>query len=379
MLLLILSGCKNNKLKTIDLSQETISKDSFVFSNENGSDITINEYEIPLPEHAESFSFSFYDDVIYYVIDYSNYLEPKTEKDIKDPKIFKSKYNTEILSYNTITKQIKTIYKYNENYCVNVHDIVCNDNYLVWDELSKEGIYSIKMISIENNIKNIEPKTILTSKNYDMGYLDTFRLRITDDKLYWHQAKENKEKTELNCSVYQYSFKNNEINKVLDNLSLGSPYEIVSIDNKNLCSFTRTDNTNNIIHITNLENGNKTDVFVSTPIVSPVSNGKIIAWSDSYEASRKLYYYNIETSELNVLNNLSIFSYNIINNKIIFDYRDEKGISNISGYDIQKKMFYNLTNNNQADITYLTLYKNSDDSIIVEKAKLNKHILINIK
>ena len=233
MLLLILSGCKNNKLKTIDLSQETISKDSFVFSNENGSDITINEYEIPLPEHAESFSFSFYDDVIYYVIDYSNYLEPKTEKDIKDPKIFKSKYNTEILSYNTITKQIKTIYKYNENYCVNVHDIVCNDNYLVWDELSKEGIYSIKMISIENNIKNIEPKTILTSKNYDMGYLDTFRLRITDDKLYWHQAKENKEKTELNCSVYQYSFKNNEINKVLDNLSLGSPYEIVSIDNKN--------------------------------------------------------------------------------------------------------------------------------------------------
>ena len=42
-------------------------------------------------------------------------------------------------------------------------------------------------------------------------------------------------------------------------------------------------------------------------------------------------------------------------------------------------MFYNLTNNNQADITYLTLYKNSDDSIIVEKAKLNKHILINIK
>ena len=99
-------------------------------------EILVEQYKIPLADHANVCGADTCDGIIYYLVDYLDYLMDQTGvRNIP----FEEKYNTQIWAYDTRTGENNLLYKYQEDRCVSVGMICCNKAHLIWEEYRQDG------------------------------------------------------------------------------------------------------------------------------------------------------------------------------------------------------------------------------------------------
>lgn len=369
--ILLLSACKNDGQALIDLTNtRNLTPISFSETDNVKMQLAIKQISIPTQENAYINSFCEVDGIIYYTVSFFDYLE-KIAMEQKDNTLrFEEKYNTQIRAFNTSSKEDRLIYKYNKDYCVLVTNLVCNGEYLVWEDYAKDSSWSINKINLGNNKVINTPKVIISQNDYPDTILGSITLTITKDYLYWYQCTPSTDKGKFNTRIDYYDFENDKVSTIMDNLFLISPYERVSIVDNVICAYSKDIDDIYVIHVYDIKANARHDIIVPTNVVAPISNGKIIIWSDTFDAKRNMYVYNLEKDEINLIQNgddYSLLSYNILDDKVLVcNSKDADGFSNIYYYDIYGNTRSNITTNNNENISYGYMFYNYRNSIILE-------------
>lgn len=107
MIVFLLNGCASDSTETQIESydtQETLQVNKKEFSNRAGSDCTIKEFKLPLPENADISCFCYSSPYIYYGISYTFYKESMLTAGKEF--VYSDDYATQIRRYDVQTKKI---------------------------------------------------------------------------------------------------------------------------------------------------------------------------------------------------------------------------------------------------------------------------------
>lgn len=249
-------------------------------------ELSVEQYEIPLAAHANECGADTSDGIIYYLVDYSDYLTDQTGvHDIP----FEDKYNTQVWAYDTQTGENKLLYKYQEDKCVSVGEICCNKKYLIWEEYRQGGW---KVVGFPLGESSPEPKVIV-ERDPDRGQLWDISPTLTEDALYWYDQLEG----DHPISLFKCGLEDGKIDKIRQGLAVQSFLTVMPKGETVFCE-NYEDGSDLIFH--KLQDQEESIVRVPTKINSPVISQEICAWARGSDVGDResVYVYHREDKAL---------------------------------------------------------------------------------
>lgn len=208
---ILLSGCSDEeteapKPKYFDLNEVA----KYPHTGYKETDITktclkVDKYDIPLPEGAGCGAFCVYGNNVYYSVQYIGLIHIGVE--------FKEEYNTSIWRYRTDTKENELIYQYDLDYCVDIFDMKCNGNVIVWSEEDRFKCYRVKYIDL-NHVD--EPVEIITEGEGSMSGINTM---LAEDSVYWVEEV-NGEKGKYSIVIHNTAKGTEEVVEVSEEIEI---------------------------------------------------------------------------------------------------------------------------------------------------------------
>ena len=308
---ILVSACSRNRTEVIELgnAQQVITADDYKSELET---IKMSEIELSLHMNGNIGPIYIYNDIVYYSVDFIDYLTDHTGK---GPVIeFEDKYNTEIRMYNVKTGENELLYKYNEARPISVSDIQCNGKALVWEDYPLGEMWRVKLFDLESRD---EPVDIL-SYNIDNGEMFTIVLTITDDSLFWYDMLGGHD---YPINLYRYDLATKKTYKEIENLSLSSPYEHVNIVNGFYTTYRKHSDNTATIYIHKMDSKEKLELHIEGNVSDPISNGEICVWVAGYNSNEreKVFVYNIREDTFIEIEVPYVFSYALVNNDVLIN------------------------------------------------------------
>lgn len=232
-------------------------------------EISVEQYGIPLADHANVCGADTCDGIIYYLVDYSDYLIDQTGiHDIP----FEEKYNTQVWAYDTRTGENKLLYKYREDRCVRVGMICCNTEHLIWEEY-RDGW---KIVDFPLGESSPEP-TVIVEWDPDRGQLWDISPVLAGDALYWYDQQDGNHP----ISLFRYGFGDGKIYRIRQGLDLRSPYESIVVSEGETAIYENYEDGSDLVFY-GLQEQEESIVRVPVKICSPVISQEICAWARGY-------------------------------------------------------------------------------------------------
>lgn len=364
LLIIFLTGCSQSRQQDIKLDKEELQTYDYQEVESSEQDIKISECEFSIPEHSQVDAFCVYNNIVYYVVGFSDYLENNTGSHFVE---FEEKYNTQIRSFNMNSKEDCLLYQYKEDNCINVTDIVCNGNYLIWEDYQSDEWKIQKLSLAEDEV----PEIIIDNSTYESGTLWTITPVITEDSLYWYDQSDEPDNP---VTLYRYDFETKKTDTFQSGLDLSSPYTHVSIVNGICTFFEKKDKDKSIIYIYNLAKKELTTLTVPMDVSNPISNGEICIWlkGEDYYDREILYVYNLLEGSFEQINVSNAFSYGILGEYIIVNQTDYDLYNNneLFCYDAKCKTYFPITSSE--NVIYGFTFYGLPDNIYMEKWSDNK-------
>lgn len=284
---ILLSGCSEEETeapepKYFDLNEVA----KYPHTGYKETDITktclkVGKYDIPLPEGAGCGAFCVYGDNVYYSVQYIGLIHIGVE--------FKEEYNTSIWCYRTDTKENELIYQYDLDYCVDIFDMKCNGNVLVWSEWHRYNSCRVKYFDLQNID---EPVEIITEGE---GSLSEINMMLSYDSVYWVEEV-NGEKGKYN--INRYSFTDEKVYREEESVPLAAPYKEMCMCEGMyaVCESDESGKYSIVIH--NTAKGTEEVVEVSEAIDILACNSRFCIGKPDTSYSDCIYVYNIEYKQM---------------------------------------------------------------------------------
>ena len=338
MIVFLLNGCASDSTETQIESydtQETLQVNKKEFSNRAGSDCTIKEFKLPLPENADISCFCYSSPYIYYGISYTFYKESMLT--VGKEFVYSDDYATQIRRYDVQTKKDILLYQYDN--CVEISDIQSDGDAVIWEDyLGEDGTWRVvKQSKDKNDIQ------LLFSAKDTQSTMDAVTLKEKDGSVYWYDRSENNGK----YGLYQYADKN--ISILNDDISLASPFQHVTLDgNKAVKIYTDADEKIQI------QVGGK-DIDTGIRSVSDVQiNDQYVVWHEE-NIINKIYVYDRKAKQIYMIETDDFFSYGMLEHTLIVN-----GSAGVLAYDLDQETDTVIKPASQNTNTYLYIFQGQD-------------------
>lgn len=338
MIVFLLNGCASDSTETQIESydtQETLQVNKKEFSNRAGSDCTIKEFKLPLPENADISCFCYSSPYIYYGISYTFYKESMLT--VGKEFVYSDDYATQIRRYDVQTKKDILLYQYDN--CVEISDIQSDVDAVIWEDyLGEDGTWRVvKQSKDKNDIQ------LLFSAKDTQSTMDAVTLKEKDGSVYWYDRSENNGK----YGLYQYADKN--ISILNDDISLASPFQHVTLDgNKAVKIYTDADEKIQI------QVGGK-DIDTGIRSVSDVQiNDQYVVWHEE-NIINKIYVYDRKAKQIYMIETDDFFSYGMLEHTLIVN-----GSAGVLAYDLDQETDTVIKPASQNTNMYLYIFQGQD-------------------
>lgn len=338
MIVFLLNGCASDSTETQIESydtQETLQVNKKEFSNRAGSDCTIKEFKLPLPENADISCFCYSSPYIYYGISYTFYKESMLT--VGKEFVYSDDYATQIRRYDVQTKKDILLYQYDN--CVEISDIQSDGDAVIWEDyLGEDGTWRVvKQSKDKNDIQ------LLFSAKDTQSTMDAVTLKEKDGSVYWYDRSENNGK----YGLYQYADKN--ISILNDDISLASPFQHVTLDgNKAVKIYTDADEKIQI------RVGGK-DIDTGIRSVSDVQiNDQYVVWHEE-NIINKIYVYDRKAKQIYMIETDDFFSYGMLKHTLIVN-----GSAGVLVYDLDQETDTVIKPASQNTNMYLYIFQGQD-------------------
>ncbi|MBQ7942972.1 MAG: hypothetical protein IJ326_02795 [Lachnospiraceae bacterium] len=317
------------KSKEVVLEKEEFCKYSYTYNPDIWSNLRVNVIEFETPINSSCGNFCVYQDKVYYLVDFSDYMTNKTETDAKE---FAPEYNTQVRVYDSESGEDKILYQYHEERCINVTDIRCNGRYVIWEEYV-ENTWNIRCLELEilNN-----PKVIVSSEEGSGGFW-SITPNLIEDNLYWYDQNRNG-----STCLKQYNIQSGKTDVVVEECDLASPYEHVAIDEGIITTY-RANKIKGYDIVSNEVDTFKQVQYLScdSTVCKPISDRTRCIWSEGNELQpEKIYSYVFENEEKEVIEIEDLFSYALLDQYMIVNsYGEQEGLY---CYDLINKQYGKL-------------------------------------
>lgn len=334
VLLLCLTGCAQEASSVI-ISDEDIVENEYCQTEGLWDNFEVAESVLDVPDFCRGY-FCVYDDKVYYEVNFFDYLTDQTG--LVGNKPFEPQYNTEIRVCDMKSGEDRLLYKYMEESCVDITDITCNGEYLVWEDTDKGWNMKCMRLGSEE-----EPELLFTSEQNEGDFWSVVP-KLVEDKLYWYNQKGSSNNS---ITLYEYSFDTEEIAAAKTGLDLASPYESIGFTDGIYTTYSRTEGTDCCINIYDSRAGRNVVLKPEDTVRAPVSNRNICVWMEGYDGDgQALYVYDLE-QELTEKIDVSpgrIFSYAIKDHYIFINQRGDSdwGSNGLYCLDLQEKTYEKL-------------------------------------
>jgi len=338
MIVFLLNGCASDSTETQIESydtQETLQVNKKEFSNRAGSDCTIKEFKLPLPENADISCFCYSSPYIYYGISYTFYKESMLT--VGKEFVYSDDYATQIRRYDVQTKKDILLYQYDN--CVEISDIQSDGDAVIWEDyLGEDGTWRVVKQS-----KNKNDIQLLFSAKDTQSTMDAVTLKEKDGSVYWYDRSENNGK----YGLYQYADKN--ISILNDDISLVSPFQHVTLDgNKAVKIYTDADEKIQI------QVGGK-DIDTGIRSVSDVQiNDQYVVWHEE-NIINKIYVYDRKAKQIYMIETDDFFSYGMLEHTLIVN-----GSAGVLAYDLDQETDTVIKPASQNTNMYLYIFQGQD-------------------
>lgn len=307
--MLLLSGCgasekvlSNGDIEELSFRRVETPPEGFKLSECNALE---NEVNIG--------AFCVYGEDLVYEVNYKGFLTDQTG--LKGDIPFEEKYNTQLRRVNMTTSEDELLYKYDTQRCVDITDIVFNEQYLAWETM--EDTWKIHLLHLNQD----SPVEAIVDGVQNVGDLDEVILSLKADELFWY----NKNGSENNCiSLYSYNIPNKEIYSYKSGLDLRSQYTKPAIIEETCTTFSRKQEDGNQIYITDIDKKKEVVLNVNMSVCNPISNDEYCIWTNGYGGeSNNIYVYDVDSNTGSVisLGEASCFSYALLGEYIIINQR----------------------------------------------------------
>ena len=338
------TGCAPTDTITLteaDIVNMTYEQDSSALDN-----VEMEEYSISLPENGYVGAFCIYGSTVYYTVSFGDYLMSPGQEGAKK---FEPQYNTQIRTF--ANGQDVLLYQYNETFCVEITDMYCNGEFLIWEDYGVESDWSVKCLPLTLE-ESGEPETIINAQSIPGDFWSITPV-LTEDKVYWYHQGDDE------AILYQYDLKKKEMEEIRDGLTLSSPYEHVSIVN-GVCTTYEEKRGQTKIRMEEIDSQNTAVLLVDGKVQNPICNGDICVW----EAEEDILY--IHLLEKGVTERIDIrpqhiFSYGLIGNYVIVNCKGDAGAY---CYDVKNKIYESL--DSSAKVQYLYTFQGQEDNVYME-------------
>jgi len=260
-------------------------------------------------------------------------------------KEFTSSDNTQIRVYNMNTQEDRLLYLYEEDFFVEVTDMYCNGEILIWEDYgTSEEMWTIKGLALDED----EKVEVLIEGGMYNNSMSTITPTLTDDAIYWYDVMdaENGE-----YALYKYDLSTREISLMQAYRNLATPYTHVPIIDGVLTTYKYQEDTS-IIDI--YKDADVARIEVPGHIDDARSNGKICAWKTDINGDNLLNVYDIRRREHLEIDCGYFFSYALYDNYIIVN--QENGLY---VYDILTKTYSVLKETDEVEYLYMFTGKDS--------------------
>ena len=285
---LLLSGCASKGEWYKEVEDVTTAEYSEM---DMPDQISVERYKIPLPDHANECGADTCDGIIYYLVDYSDYLMDQTGvHDIP----FEEKYNTQVWAYDTRTGANRLLYRYQEDRCVRVGMICCNREHLMWEQYGQDGW---KLVDLPLGEPSSEPR-VIAERDSDRGELWDISPVLTENAVYWYDRQDG----DHPISLYRYGFEDGKVDRIRQGLDLRSPYESIVVSEGETAVYENYEAGSNLIFY-GLQEREESIVRVPVKICSPVISQEICAWARGYDVgeTEPIYVYHREEGILEAI------------------------------------------------------------------------------
>lgn len=352
-LLFVLSGCKGQETDiplesesqqeehmedTIDLTSAEPSQWKTEDFAEKSQDLSMQEVSLSKDADAASSTFCVTGDMLYYVLDYTNYYQNNEGTEEKD---FDKAHNTQIRMYDMKSQTDSLLYQYDEDFCIRITDMQCDGKVLIWEDYNV-GDDSWRVLAY--NLSEAEQPEVLFAAGDTDGRLDTITPSLVSDAIYWYDMIEAG--SEYTFSLYRFDMADKKISVIEETSDTGTPYTHVAVSENVLATYTYEDDTT-IITVKGKDG--ETKIKTSGNISSLQSNGNITAWLKSEEERGNLYIYEKEKDVYITIPSEYIFSFTISNDLLIVNESN----GSMKAYNIADKEVMSLREEGETSCGYI--------------------------
>lgn len=339
-----LSGCGKQE-KILDFTENEINPIEYVQTNDLSDNIEIVFYDLPCPENAVIGAWCVYDDLIFYAVDYIDYLSDHTGiGTIITPS---EVYNSKILCYDISTKSATDFYIAES--IIPISDLCCNGEILLWEEYPKniDVSWELKYKLLDDSLS--ESNILLKDGDVDGIMLDIIP-NLDGNKVYLYEQT-GVDDTAHPILLYYYDITSKKTSLQKTELDLSSPYEQVSILNQWMATYQINVNNSNI-YLDNIENGEKKVIKVPTRVCHPITNGLYCVWKKTYDAELMpgYYLYNDYQKSIDYIQvEDNIFAYTILGDCVLLTCSN-----GIWCYDPEKRQYQCLLDDEDYSYIYIS-------------------------
>lgn len=313
----VITGCAQQKETILNLQNEKREAETYKETDSLKEQLELQFIEIPVPEHANVSSWTVYDNMVYYGVDYIDYLTDHEGKGITRSE--KDHY-TKIISYDIQSEVSETLYEADS--VIAISDVCTNGKQLIWEEYPRQENLSwcVKLLALSED--NSTAETILSDNNTE-GELFDIIPNLTAQNIYWYDLTNTPSHP---IHLFRYNLEKKDIAIMKENLDLSSSYEQVSIMDDQICTYAMNAVNNSkylktgMIYIDNLTQKHNITLSVPTKVIHPIANHNYCIWGESYEENDRLWAYDFLSKQLQCISLKEIggkFSYTLLDDLII--------------------------------------------------------------
>lgn len=282
--------------------------------SQDSSVIETQEYQLPIPEHAEMNAFYYKDDMIYYVVGYASYYEQQIMEAGKEI-AFADTLNTEIRSYDVRTGKDALIYRYDASRPIEISDILCGDGQVYWEEIGRDG-YLLWSMPLESGEDFDTPKLLLdasgTEQAADSGLL--ISPRFYKGSLYWYEPQED--------GFALRKYENGQITTYDESVYLASPYQYPLMADG--CYAYAQKQEDGFKIVSKMEGKKDKEIPCELSDVGVIYSGTgFLAWTDGYYNDYLIQVYDRQKKSCETLDLDYYFSAGLIGEWLLLDTQQE--------------------------------------------------------
>lgn len=313
------------------------------------------------PENAISGCFCANGDTVFYLAYFGDYL---LDQETGNNKEFEPQYNTQIWAYDKESGSCAPVYQYDEDWCVEISGMVCNESTLIWVDYD-EG-WRLQAMSVDGSAS----AEIIASKADMDSELWTVTPVIDGNRVFWHDRKEGEE----GFSAYEYDLASGRLTKLGEEAQT-TPYGHMSVMNQMFASCEKEEDLYRL-RFQNMDTGDSLLLETTVPVLSPISNGRVCAWRTSYDSyDARLYVYDhkagtvewIELPKDELGKEGYFFSYAVLDRMVIVNYRGSSlsRVGRLLCYDIETKTYTELASVDKNG-TFMYTFQDSESRVSLE-------------